>query len=103
MKRYPEAIRELQQSADTNETFTQDGKGYLALCLAVGPKFQFTPSVYAVAYAVAGNREKTLELLEKGYDEADEELLIGVRLPQIELVHSEARYKELMRKLDLPE
>ena len=50
-----------------------------------------------------GNREKTLEQLEKAYDEADEELLISVRQPQIDLVHSEPRYKELMRKLDLPE
>jgi hypothetical protein len=59
--------------------------------------------VYAVAYAVAGNREKTLEQLEKAYDDADEELLISVRQPQIELVRSEPRYQELMRKLDLPE
>ena len=101
--RYPEAIQELQQSSDAKGTFSPDANGYLALSLSIGPKLQFTPSVYAVAYAVAGNREKTLEQLEKAYDEADEELLISVRQPQIDLVRSERRYKELMRKLDLPE
>ncbi len=101
--RYPDAIQELQQSSDAKGTFSPDANGYLALSLAIGPKLQFTPSVYAVAYAVAGNREKTLEQLEKAYDEADEELLISVRQPQIDLVRSQPRYKELMRKLDLPE
>jgi len=101
--RYPEAVQELQQSTDAKGTFSPDANGYLALSLAIGPKLQFTPSVYAVAYAVAGNREKTLEQLEKAYDEADEELLISVRQPQIDLVRSEPRYKELMRKLDLPQ
>ena len=101
--RYPDAIQELQQSSDAKGTFSPDANGYLALSLAIGPKLQFTPSVYAVAYAVAGNREKTLEQLEKAYDEADEELLISVRQPQIDLVRSQSRYKELMRKLDLPE
>jgi eukaryotic-like serine/threonine-protein kinase len=103
MGRYPEAIHELQLFTDAKGTFSSDANGYLALCFAIGPKLQFTPSVYAVCYAVAGNREKTLEQLEKAYDDVDEELLIGVRLPQIELVRSEPRYKELMRKLDLPE
>jgi serine/threonine protein kinase/Tfp pilus assembly protein PilF len=101
--RYPEAIHELQLFTDARGTFSPDANGYLALSLAIGPKLQFTPSVYAVAYAVAGNREKTLEQFEKAYDEADEELLISVRQPQIDLVRSEPRYKELMRKLDLPE
>jgi serine/threonine protein kinase/Tfp pilus assembly protein PilF len=101
--RYPEAIHELQLFTDARGTFSPDANGYLALSLAIGPKLQFTPSVYAVAYAVAGNREKTLEQFEKAYDEADEELLISVRQPQIYLVRSEPRYKELMRKLDLPE
>ena len=101
--RYGEAIHELRLFGDVKGTFSPDANGYLALCLAMGPKLQFTPSVYAVCYAVAGNRDKTLEQLEKAYDEADEELLISVRQPQIDLVHSEPRYKELMRKLDLPE
>jgi len=101
--RYPEAIHELQLFTDEKGTFTPDANGYLALSLAIGPKLQFTPSVYAVAYAVAGNRDKTLEQLERAYDEADEELLISVRQPQIDLVHSDPRYKALMRRLDLPE
>jgi serine/threonine protein kinase/tetratricopeptide (TPR) repeat protein len=103
MGRYPEAIHELQLFTDAKGTFSPDANGYLALCSAIGPKLQFTPSVYAVCYAVAGNREKTLQQLENAYDEADEELLISVRQPQIDLVHTEPRYKELMRKLDLPE
>jgi serine/threonine protein kinase/Tfp pilus assembly protein PilF len=103
MGRYPEAVHELQLFTDAKGPFSPDANGYLALSLAIGPKLQFTPSVYAVAYAVAGNREKTLEQLEKAYDDVDEELLIGVRLPQIDLVRSEPRYRELMRKLDLPE
>jgi hypothetical protein len=56
-----------------------------------------------VAYGFANDREKTVEYLEKSYAQADEELLLSIRMPAFDFIRSDARYQDFMRRIGLPE
>ncbi|MGC2196444.1 MAG: protein kinase [Terriglobales bacterium] len=99
---FGEAVSELQKFAPTPGSFSPDAKGYVALTLASSHKDEGMSSV-AVAYGYANDREKTLESLEKAYSQADEELLLSIRLPAFDFIRSDPRYADLMRRLGLPE
>jgi DNA-binding phage protein len=60
-------------------------------------------SAEAAAYALAGDRENALKYLERAYEEADEELILAIRLPAFDSIRSEPRYKEIVRKIGVSE
>jgi TolB-like protein len=60
------------------------------------------PCEIAQLYACAGNKERTLELLEKDYEVHDPTLPIMLRFPVFEFVHDEPRYQNLFQKINLP-
>jgi hypothetical protein len=103
MGRFGEAVSELQKFVPTPGSFSPDGKGYVALCLA-SEQFHKNEwfSAIAVAYGYANDREKALEYLEKAYAQADEEILLSIRLPAFDFVHSDPRYADIMRRMGLP-
>jgi hypothetical protein len=103
--RYSDAVSELQKSASTRgvvrHSETSDLQGYIKLLLTpgiIGP-----PTNIAVSYALAGDRNKAFEYLEKAYAEQDSELMACIRFPAFDLLHSDPRYADLMRRLGLPE
>jgi len=96
---FGEAVSELQKYRPTAGSFSPDSKGYLGLTLASGDD---SMSGIAVAYGYAKDRERTLEYLEKAYSQADEELLLSIRVPALDFIRSEPRYLEFMRRLGLP-
>ena len=104
MGRFGEAVSELQKFVPTPGSFSPDGKGYVALCLAA-EQFHKNEwfSAIAVAYGYANDREKALEYLEKAYALADEEILLSIRLPAFDFVRTDPRYADFMRRLGLPE
>jgi hypothetical protein len=61
------------------------------------------PTNIAVVYALAGDRNKAFEYLEKARAEQDSELMACIRFPAFDLLHSDTRYADFMRKLDLPQ
>jgi TolB-like protein/Tfp pilus assembly protein PilF len=99
--RFGEAVSELQKFAPTPGSFSPDAKGYVALNLASTHKDEWLSTV-AVAYGYANDREKTFEYLEKAYAQADEELLLSIRLPAFDFVRSDPRYADFMRRMGLP-
>jgi serine/threonine protein kinase/Flp pilus assembly protein TadD len=101
---FREAVSELQKFVPTPGSFSPDAKGYVALCLA-SEQFDKNEwmSAIAVAYGFANDREKTLEYLEKAYALADEELLLSIRVPALDFIRSDPRYRDVMRRLGLPE
>jgi tetratricopeptide (TPR) repeat protein len=101
---FSEAVSELQKFVPTPGSFSPDAKGYVALCLA-SEQFDKNEwmSAIAVAYGFANDREKTLEYLEKAYALADEELLLSIRVPALDFIRSDPRYRDVMRRLGLPE
>jgi serine/threonine protein kinase/tetratricopeptide (TPR) repeat protein len=103
--RYAEAVSELQKSASTRggvlASGSSDLQGYTKLLLTpglIGP-----PTNIAVSYALAGDRNKAFEYLEKAYAEQDSELMACIRFPAFDLLHSDPRYADFMRRLGLPE
>jgi hypothetical protein len=56
-----------------------------------------------VSYALAGDRNKAFEYLEKAYAEQDSELMACIRFPAFDLLHSDPRYADFTRRLGLPE
>jgi tetratricopeptide (TPR) repeat protein len=100
--RFAEAISELRKFRSAPGSFSSDAKGYLALTLATTPE-ESRLSPVASAYALAGDREKALERLEKAYAEEDEELINNIRFPAFDSIRSDPRYADLMRRVGIPE
>jgi predicted Zn-dependent protease len=57
----------------------------------------------ADAAAAAGNRDQAFEYLEKAYSNGDNELLFVIRYPALDPLRSDPRFKDLMRRLGLPD
>ena len=60
------------------------------------------PAEIAQIYSCAGNKERTLEMLEKDYEVHDPNLPLVLRFPVYEFVHDEPRYQNLFHKINLP-
>jgi TolB-like protein/thioredoxin-like negative regulator of GroEL len=60
------------------------------------------PSEIALLYACAGNKERTLDMLEWDYEVHDPTLPFGLRGPVLEFVHNEPRYQNIFLKINLP-
>jgi eukaryotic-like serine/threonine-protein kinase len=99
--RYGEAVSELQKTNAVAVPASQDQQGYLKLML--DPRSTAPPTNIAVIYALAGDRHKAFEYLEKARAEQDSELMACIRFPAFDLLHSDRRYADFMRKLDLPQ
>jgi hypothetical protein len=56
-----------------------------------------------VCYALAGDRNKAFEYLEKAYSEQDSELGACIRFPAFDVLKSDPRWAPFMRRLGLPE
>jgi hypothetical protein len=61
------------------------------------------PTNIAVCYALAGDRNKAFEYLEKAYSEQDSELGACIRFPAFDVLKSDPRWAPFMRRLGLPE
>jgi TolB-like protein/cytochrome c-type biogenesis protein CcmH/NrfG len=59
------------------------------------------PSEIALLYACAGNKERTLDMLEWDYEVHDPTLPFGLRGPVLEFIHDEPRYQNLFHKVNL--
>jgi serine/threonine protein kinase/tetratricopeptide (TPR) repeat protein len=99
--RYGEAMGELQKATNIRGSGSPDVQGYIKVLLAPG---SFGPPTnIAVSYALAGDRDKAFEYLEKAYAEQDSELMACIRFPALDPLRSDARFKDLMRRLKLPD
>jgi predicted Zn-dependent protease len=101
--RYAEAVSELQRTGShpIAGSWSGDAQGYLKLML--DPRSTAAPTQVAEVYALMGDRNKAFEYLEKAYAEQDAELMACIRFPAFDLLHSDPRYAEFMRRLGLPE
>jgi len=101
--RYAEAVSELRESAigRVKGPASPDLEGYLKLMLIAGDTAP--PTNTAVVYALAGDRNKAFEYLEKAYTEQDSELGACIRFPAFDVLKSDPRWAPYMRRLGLPE
>ena len=100
---YADAVKEMQKlgPAPIPGSFSGDAQGYLKL--AQDRRASSAPTLVAVIYALQGDRNKAFEYLEKAYAEQDAELMACIRFPAFDVLHSDPRYAEFMRKVGLPE
>lgn len=62
------------------------------------------PSLYiAILYGQTENDEKTLEWLERGFDNYDADMPYITEIPIFDFVRNEPRFKAILRKMNLPE
>ena len=108
MGRYAEAEKEWQNFAPSSRKTTEDAKGFGQLVVETLADQQkatgYAPeSFVAIGYAIAGDRAKTFEWLEKGVTEEDDQLGFYLRYPAFDPYRSDPRYAEIMRQLGLPQ
>jgi len=82
---YPGAMR---AAADTLAAFSKQ--------VFIGPSF------IAYAYAAAGEKEKALELLEKGFQIRDPNMPYMAEPIYVDLLGDEPRFQDLLRRMNLP-
>jgi tetratricopeptide (TPR) repeat protein len=103
--RYAEAVAEMKKMnfpGVGNRQYSRDAKGYLQLLNDAGSNV-IAPANYAAAYAANGDREKTFEYWQRAYSEQDTELFCTIRFPAFDSLRGDLRYKDMMRRLGLPE
>jgi serine/threonine protein kinase/Tfp pilus assembly protein PilF len=100
--RFGDAVSEVRKFHPIEGSFAPDAKGYLSLVLAIASEDEWSPHI-AAAYALNGNPEKAFDYLEKAYAEQSVELVMGIRSPALDTLHSDPRYKGLVRRMGLPE
>jgi serine/threonine protein kinase/tetratricopeptide (TPR) repeat protein len=99
--RFADAVEEIRHIIRKPISASADAKGYLELTMAMDDSDR--SAAVAVASALAGNRDQAFEYLEKAYSDGDSELLFAIRFPALDPLRSDLRFKDLMRRLGLPE
>ena len=99
--RFAEAESEFLKSTPFPGSWAPDAQGYSRLTLAVPPE-QNTVAASAVAFALAGDRSKAFEILERAFADQDDELIFCLRYPAFDSLRSDPRFIDLMRRLGLP-
>jgi TolB-like protein/Tfp pilus assembly protein PilF len=101
---FAEAISELQKTnaGPVPGTWNANAEGYRNLAVARSPNLN-SFSATVTGFALAGDRNKALDLLETGAANEDVELLFSIRFPTLNSLHSDPRFAEVIRKMGLPQ
>jgi hypothetical protein len=57
----------------------------------------------ASCYAAGGNKEEAFEYLDKAFAAGNSQLILGIRQPTLDSLHSDLRWKNLLQRVDLSE
>ncbi len=98
--RYADAVGEFTKTLLPAVSLTPDAQGFIKAMIA--PTHGPVPANAALAYALAGDRDKAFEYLQKAYSDEDSELMAVIRFPGFDSLHSDPRWAELLGKLGLP-
>jgi serine/threonine protein kinase/tetratricopeptide (TPR) repeat protein len=99
---FTNAVRELQIFTHAPGTWTPDANGYRDLAITGLNTGEWRAHV-GIAYAMAGDKNKAFEYLNKALENREIELILAIRYPGMDSLRSDPRYSELVRKLGLPE
>ena len=106
MGRYDESLASLRKWFPYEGHFNADARGFGKAWLATFAALQKAngyqpPAFVAFGYAIQGDREGTLQMLEQAATEHDEQVGQLVRNPAFDFVRQEPRYREVMRQFNL--
>ena len=99
--RFGDAIQEIGKGGVVKGTWNPDASGYSKLIQSIVADDD--PSVVAFTFALAGDRDRAFEWLEKAYAIEDADLILVLRYPGLDPIRSDPRYKAFMTKMGLPE
>jgi serine/threonine protein kinase/tetratricopeptide (TPR) repeat protein len=99
---FAQAVSELQKFTQTPGAFKADSDSLVKVALSQRPAEEWYTLV-ASCYAAGGDKEKAFEYLDKAYAAGNSELILGIRQPTFDSLHSDPRWKNLLQKMDLPE
>jgi len=87
------------------ETYQKSGwKAYVQMNLDLfAPQFQFTPFVIATFYARVDRKDDAIEWLEKGFEERDFRMTLLSVAFEFDGLRNDPKFKELVRRMGLPE
>jgi eukaryotic-like serine/threonine-protein kinase len=100
---WAEAVSTMQKTETAKElgrTWSPDAKGFAEFMDAISDGK--LPADAAVAYSLAGNRDKAFENLEKALADRDDEITAVIRFPAFDHLKSDPRWPALLHKLGLP-
>jgi eukaryotic-like serine/threonine-protein kinase len=100
---WAEAVSTMQKTDTAKElarTWSPDAKGFAEFMEAISAGK--LPANAAVAYSLAGNRDKAFERLEKALADRDDEITAVIRFPAFDSLKSDPRWAALLHKLGLP-
>ena len=106
--KYADATREWQIFSAAPKKPSEDAKGFgqyvVESLTAQQQKTGYAPeSFFAFGYAVAGDRDKTFEWLDKAVVAEDDQLGFYIRYPAFDPYRSDPRYADIMHRIGLPE
>ncbi|HEX6806082.1 MAG TPA: FlgO family outer membrane protein [Terriglobales bacterium] len=103
MGRFGDAVSEFQKASPISGTWSPDARGYSRMSIASLGQGIDNLAAVAVSSVIAGERDQAFKYMENAYSDHDSELTMCIRYPALDPIRSDPRYKELMRKLQLPE
>ncbi len=103
MGRFADAENEMLKAGDFKDSFSPDAQGYVKMLLYADAHVIAAPSNVAVSYAIAGDRDKAFEYLDRGFSREDSELWAVIRFPAFEALHTDPRWANLMGRMGLPQ
>lgn len=99
---FADAISEFRKFDPVAGSWSADSQGYSRLTIEA-PNPHDNMAAIAVGFALAGDRNKAFESLEKAFADEDDELIFAIRYPALDSIRSDPRYADLTRRLGLPE
>jgi hypothetical protein len=100
--RFADAVAELRKSFILKPiSVSPDANGYLQLMMTLEGSDR--AAAVAMAASLAGNRDLAFQSLEQSYADGDNELGVVIRYPALDSLRSDPRYKDLIRRMGLPE
>ncbi len=104
--RFGDAINELKLwRPELNPPSTSDAQGYARMLESAmyGRSGNGGAADVALAFAVAGDREKALDYLEKSVSSQDPEIINSIRNPAFDSLRSDPRYVAVLGRMGLPQ
>jgi serine/threonine protein kinase/tetratricopeptide (TPR) repeat protein len=98
---FPKAVAELEKILGDKPPVSADAKGYAQLSMRLEGTDR--SGAVGVASALAGERDQAFEFLNKALTDGDDELPSAVRYPALDSIRSDPRFKDLIKRMGLPE
>jgi serine/threonine protein kinase/tetratricopeptide (TPR) repeat protein len=102
--RFAEGNAELAKASGISQAqFPADVKGFWKFMQADTAAHPAPPALQAAGFAMIGDRDGAMALLEKAYEVQDLELNVAVQYSAFDSMRSEPRFKALIKKMGVPE